>query len=346
MTEMNPEQVFRKYPSIKNARWRKQMTFIEERMRDDTIFVVTEKIHGSNFGFIVTPKKEVLCFRRNGLLEEDDQFYNWREIRDKYAPILLELYETNMSFTNKTLRVYGELFGGYYDGVSEGTRIQKEVQYSTHNDFVVFDMSLDTEYLDFSDTCYHAMSVGLHTVPQLMSGTFEQCMEVSPEFITNLPNKFKLEELEDNYAEGVVIRPNVNIEMVDDEGRPQGRVMLKVKSSKFEEKEGRKSTPKVQVELPENMQHILDSVLEYITEARVVAVASKELELTAKDFGVIVKLTLEDALGDVRVENTKLGMELDELDKADFKTLNKIFTKKAASLVRKYFMSENVFGND
>lgn len=53
-------------------------------------WVVTEKIHGSNFCF-TTDGKEIKCAKRNALIEDDKSFFGHKEILKRLTPAILKV---------------------------------------------------------------------------------------------------------------------------------------------------------------------------------------------------------------------------------------------------------------
>ena len=96
-------------------------------------FVVFEKIHGTNTGchiyFDEDEEVYILLSKRTSYLYGKDniQFFNIAQTYNKYISNLIECaktacYETGLDFRGKTIRFYGELYGGDYNKTkSEGT---------------------------------------------------------------------------------------------------------------------------------------------------------------------------------------------------------------------------------
>jgi Rnl2 family RNA ligase len=78
-------------------------------------WVVTEKIHGSNFSFI-TDGKDIRCAKRSALLGSNEEFLNYQFILEKYRSNVLEAYKIVKQHSPdlEVMKIYGELFGGSY----------------------------------------------------------------------------------------------------------------------------------------------------------------------------------------------------------------------------------------
>lgn len=119
------------YPSIKNL---KINDIIDARSKDAR-FKVSEKIHGANFSLCLSGNEIYSC-SRNIVLEDDADFFNHKEILEKYKKDLLIIKEIESDA--KDIRIFGELAGG---------NIQKDADYGDI-DFYLFDIFIDFERID------------------------------------------------------------------------------------------------------------------------------------------------------------------------------------------------------
>ncbi len=115
--------------------------------------------------------------------------------------------------------VYGEIFGGLYNGKSRNPHIQRGVEYSPNLHFYAFDVAVAAHSkvgrLPFAESLEILKESGfLHSEP-LMVGTLEQCLAFEVKsFSTTIPSKLGLPppinpddgSLIPNIAEGVVLR--------------------------------------------------------------------------------------------------------------------------------------------
>lgn len=306
---------FQKYPSIENPR-EKIISDLEKYgyTESDNQWCATEKIHGSNFSFI-TDGENILCARRSSILN-DEQFYNYQDVLSKYRNDILRLFdEIKIEFPEITqIQIYGELFGGYFpEFVSSKPRIQKGVHYTPDIDFMVFDISVtsgeETVLLsqDDIDLYFSCDTMMLKSVPVIACGTYEELAAMSPIFATKIPDMLGLPPIENNFAEGFVMKLNKRHTV------GHTRPILKCKNFKFAEV-NKKST-KSFVDDP-SYQHVLP----YCTQER--------FNNTVSKFGPDVNLHMltnffvNDAVDDYKKDLTE--KDLIEFAKSEKKIKKKI----------------------
>ena len=197
-----------RYPSLLNERELALVVATDERK-----YLVTEKFHGSNFQFtvdMIDDRLVIEAFRRNGKIHENDTFYGWREIREKYRGV----FETMYHLIGHKFGIFGELIGGFYPGVKRNPsalRVQNFIHYAPTNEFVVFDMyDAGTNRFWSFDAMYRmAKWAGMHVVEPLHRNmTLAEICEIDHENQTpGFPvNVLKLPEAKDNFIEGYVLR--------------------------------------------------------------------------------------------------------------------------------------------
>lgn len=307
---------FKKYPSITNSY---QAEFLEKvsLYNNETKWFVQEKVHGANFA-IYSDGNEVKCAKRTSFVDCDERFYNHPTVMEKYAKSVMHIARRYGEVI-----VYGELCGGAYDGQYEGKMIQRGVQYCPHNDFLIFDIMANGEFMRFESVIEIARDYDLNICPVLISGPLEDCLKYPNEFPSIVPELFNLPIIANNICEGVVIRPNQSIFF------GESRIILKNKNSIFSEKDERPI--KLTQEFPEELQPILDEITPYINENRVLAVASKIGEVSINDFQKLMGLTIQDAIeeaGDIAYK---------KLEPILRKPVNKELQRHVIPLVRNYF---------
>lgn len=160
------ESKFLKYPSIESGDNSKYVRKMKE-IYDKTKFIATEKIHGANFQFIVSKGDNgeliIKCGKRTSILEEDENFYGWQTVRDKYTESLKILFEQlvneNPTDNIKGFRLFGEIFGGKYPGIkANGFKpVQQGIYYFNQVDFMGFDLFIvcnnpDSEIQNLTET--------------------------------------------------------------------------------------------------------------------------------------------------------------------------------------------------
>merc|ERR1712178_150688 len=81
------------YPKFKNHYDEKTIKWIQKQVEnyENKTFVATEKLHGSNFS-IYTDGKSIKCARRNGFLEENENFHQAQNIAEKMKDKIFGLY--------------------------------------------------------------------------------------------------------------------------------------------------------------------------------------------------------------------------------------------------------------
>jgi Rnl2 family RNA ligase len=210
-------------------------------------WVVTEKIHGANFCFVVDGR-EVRGANRRELLAEGDPFFGWQAVRDRLRPALLAAFAEVRALTPglRRLFVFGELFGGGYPHpdvapVPGVQPVQTGVWYAPGIEFCAFDMAAERDgasgraYLAYETVMRVAESVGLPCAAPLLVGSYTDAMNLPLGFDSRVPARLNLPGLPPgtNKAEGVVVKPLRELTL----GTPAGpiRPILKRKIPEFAE---------------------------------------------------------------------------------------------------------------
>lgn len=183
-------------------------------------WVVTEKIHGANFCFVVEGDT-VRCANRRALLAESDSFFGFQRVRDALQEQVREVAARVCKACPNTIRVflYGELFGGGYphaevSSVSGVQPVQTGVWYAPDIRFAAFDLRIESKtdshiYMDFEEAIAYWEQVGLfHTAP-VHIGSYESATAYPVRFDSTIPSRLGLPTLPvgTNLAEGVVLKP-------------------------------------------------------------------------------------------------------------------------------------------
>ena len=226
---------FVKYNSIINTFKGDELDFIRINHADDLKGVtwnIYEKIHGANFS-LWYDGVELRSAKRSSFCSED--FFSSKDVVERYTANVHACF----AMLKKPIVIYGELFGGHYDGTFKAPhakRIQQEVQYCPHNDFAVFDIATINEdstltFLDEAEFQDVAFASGFFTAPFLGTmNTLDEAIAVDPVFQTIVPTRWSLKRLENNMAEGVVIKPSKPLFMYDNK-----RIIFKKKNDLFKE---------------------------------------------------------------------------------------------------------------
>lgn len=323
---------FRKFTSLENGYRQKFVNYCSMLGVKD--WVATEKVHGANFSFIaepdktevgdlrVTPAKRSSTIGANAVGDYD--FYGCTDVVEDYADKIRflndRLWDAGIIESGDVTITYGELFG---DG------IQKEVKYG-EKDFIAYDIKVirgaQEFWLEWPIVQSYCLMSDIPTVPELATGTLDDLLAISPEFVTKLGP-----QTEDNVSEGFVIK-----QLHKEQLLPHGaRACIKVKSEKFKEKKGKDTkAPAAPIVLTEEQEKLYSELSLYVTEARLRNVLSKIGTVNQKQFGMLQGLLIQDA---------KAEFERDERDevpihKDDWKVLKKPFGNLCVNTVRHYWM--------
>lgn len=309
-------------------------------------WIVTEKIHGSNFSFSIDTKNlSIEYFSRNQKLTDNDSFYNYKKVIEamniNYNSIIDSL-KNNKIDCNKVI-IFGEIFGGYYPGIEKDNTsklVQKGIYYSPNNRFLAFDVIFyidddNYRYANYDEFLKVLEGSNIQTAPLL-----KRCSSLSEALLypndgTSMVHKlYNLPELENNIMEGVVIKPFDYIKLNNDK-----RVILKHKNSKFSEVNGgtrvKQLSTSVRLEETENyIKELIEYIPDYINENRLNAVISKmvfpeTIELHKK-IGMIIGEMSKDVYKDISKDHEELVNKLDTKEKV------KVITKRISMLVGEF----------
>lgn len=290
---------FTKFPSLENTYRQKEIDKIVMMEIKDQ-WVVTEKVHGANFSFWVyknveTKEIDIKCAKRSGWIEEDEKFFNYKPVLEKYRPMLEKLRGDVLD----NFVIYGELFGG---------NIQSGMCYSLEQDFVAFDMRWINEdgslgwVLDKLTMLTLKDDYNLPVTPLIgVYDTFEEALAVEESFTSKLIRQDFDGKEEHKETEGIVIEPNNAVY------EPNGsRVYLKKKTKRFLEKGGKPNIKhKSPVVLQETVQFKLDQALMFLNKNRFDSVVSKIGEVSIKDIGKVMGLLTQDIVVDMEKDLEK-----------------------------------------
>lgn len=335
---------FTKYSEIENTYRNDEIERIRSHGFDapSIKWGVTEKVDGSNLSFWVSPDY-IRVAKRSQFLSPGEIFYNHNVILEKYQTDFYNIYQIIRAQYGQYfpyIIIYGEIFGGSYnhpDVSKDNTarKVQNRIQYCPWNDYYVFDIAFpdsNTDKIVFLTTDefnFACANTNLLYAKTLFSGTFDECLSFNKEFITTIPKILNLPEIENNYAEGVVIKPDIPLSF-----RNGRRVILKNKIDKFSEITKTKKEKKPL--LPEVSEYI-EYIKDYITESRYISVVSKIGEVSFDNFGEIIKNYSEDVLN----EFIKDYPDFETLDKDIKKQITKEMNKIISPLIRNQLMKWN-----
>lgn len=219
-------------------------------------WVATEKVHGAHFAVVCDAQVcdavdsdavEVRPAKRRELLDEDalDSFFGvsrlWPTLAVAAGRCAAALRRASGA-AEAQVTLYGELAGGGYphgdvEAVDLAQPVQTGVWYAPDLFWLVFDAQLsvgERRWWAAERTVRSAAEeAGLAVVPVLARGPLSRLQDLPAAFPSRVPALFGLPEIEDNLAEGYVLKPAGEWE--ESSGGP--RPLLKVKQKAFAEDE-------------------------------------------------------------------------------------------------------------
>jgi Rnl2 family RNA ligase len=209
-------------------------------------WVVTEKVHGANFCFLLDGR-EVRCAKRKAMLAPGEDFFGHGAVLARLEGRLAALFlaARNAIEGLATLYVYGELFGGAYPHplvapVPGVQAVQTGVYYAPDVEFCAFDLGYTLEgggprdYVDYDRALGLLRGAEIFAAEPLFRGPYTEAMAFPERFESGVARALGLPPLPPgNLAEGVVIKPCPPI-WID---TPKGRVrpVVKKKIAEFAE---------------------------------------------------------------------------------------------------------------
>jgi Rnl2 family RNA ligase len=318
-----------KYDSVNNltsAMMEKGYTPYNVNIPDnpDYEYVGVEKLHGANFSIIYKFSDKTISYaRRNDILKKDEKFHDYLNVMEQSQECINSVVNKikNEYGNVELITIYGELFGGEYEGYENRNSkpVQKEIQYHPEYKFIPFDIKVDKKFLNWNKFVEIIKETNFKLLEPLIIGDYETVVNFEVEQqITKIPDLYNLPPIQSNFMEGIIIKPTE--ELYD---RRDNRIIVKKKTKQFTEKNITSGV----IIVPENIQKIKC----YITKNRLNNVISKELEVSVKDTGKLIKLLLDDSFEEYLKETT------DVITSKNLKIARKMLTFYAVSVVRKYF---------
>lgn len=247
------------------------------------------------------------------------------------------------------LTVYGELFGGKYPhpDVKENLDVkfvQKGPWYSPNIEFYAFDIKTEHGFLNYDECVRLFEKVGFLYAKVLKRGLLKDLIQFNVEKMeTTVTNLLNLPKLEENYAEGIVLKP-VNAHFIK-----QCRVIIKKKSQAFTEKtcltkeELFAKKLKKQKSLLEKHGKI-DAASEsckelkilmkgYVNVNRLKGLLSKLGPVDLKGLAKLIGLIAKDALHDFEIDH---GEPFGKLKDEEKKQVTRVLSDCASDLIQKH----------
>lgn len=232
--------IFKSYHKIEEDFKRFNLSVEDNRLLNKIDWVVTEKIHGANFS-VITNGNYIRYTKRKELLEDQDDFFGYKQPLQKLELNFLALYEQiQKDFPQVTqISIYGELFGGGYPHAaispnSEVSLVQSGIYYSPHIEFMVFDIFLiqpEKElFLNYHTVIKYCQQFGIAYCLPLHIGKLAEALNFNYDFQSTIPKILGLPQLEiPNKAEGIVIKPVEDIWITTDKGPIRPIIKRKIK---------------------------------------------------------------------------------------------------------------------
>lgn len=296
---------FNKYNSLTNHDVTKFINLVVMNDLATGEFVATEKAHGANFGLHFNGT-EYRSSKRSGINGVDENFHGSVKIAADYEQCVAALYNyiwlVHKLEDGFDLAIRGEVIGGMFKGVqaNHASRVQKEVEYSINNEFIVFDIEINGEPVSYNAFESLCMKFSFTQCPELKRGTLQELLEMNNEFDSVIPALYGNENFEGNTTEGFVIRP-----VYGERYLPNGaRVIIKSKNSKFKENGGKK-VKKSSVHLTDSENALATDLTAFMCVNRISNLFSKYAEITGwKDFPKFAGLLFQDTVEDFNAERS------------------------------------------
>jgi len=271
---------FVKWPSIENTYQEKFITSALSAFPELTTatYLITEKLHGSNWQFCVSPDG-VRCGSRKRFLDPAGSFQgaDVTAITKKYSHVISYLQQKAIR-TGHTYRLFGELIG---------LNVQKGVDYGEGHRILFFGLMVDDVLLPPPFLGVLVTTTGIPLVPIV---TKVQGLRAALEYDTNFLSL--LNPVEGNICEGVVIQPYRRVYQL-----PNGSTfLLKKKNEAFMEKQRMPKPPSPGAPEVTRLNLVFRN---YLTGARLDGVFSKRGRIEEiQQMGQYIRYMLEDAKED------------------------------------------------
>ncbi len=278
---------------------------------------VCEKVHGANFGFYWFKESNIIKYgKRTSFIDDNDIFFGYKEILPNTLPKIQLIIENinkkyELAQRLEKIIIFGELFGGIYPNMKTKSKaIQKEVYYSPNLGFYAFDIYVKKEnedgyFLEYDESCNIFEEVNiLYAKPLAIYDNFEDVLKHPIYYESTISEKLGLPKLENNKAEGIIIR---NMKKIDksifDEHQEYDllyryrkipeKVIIKIKIPEFMENKSENYS----------LKSWKDKAKAQMTSNRLQSAISKIGELDENNQSQIFKLYIEDILEEIDGKN-------------------------------------------
>ena len=265
---------FKKFSDVENSYHEKFFSKVKG-LGDTGNWVALEKVHGSNFSFIVSPNS-LRVAKRTSILEEGTNFngINYEKLIEKYREPCQKLFSILMSENCQQITIFGEIFGGIYEGLptKDTNHVQKGVYYFNEIEFYAFDIWNGKQYLNYDECMKLFEECNFFYAKPIFTGTLEEVLKISNTFESTIPELLGMPKLENNIAEGLVLKPIKSFYL------PSGkRVILKSKTPQFSEVKKKPPQEKKDLSNVDVTQNRLDNVKSHGVEGNCLGLLVKDI---------------------------------------------------------------------
>lgn len=301
-------------------------------------WVLVEKIHGSNSGFVYQCQEGEPTYqlaRRNGFVPPTElkSFFNIEKAYQPYLEKLNQLcesacYELGLDHRHHQVVVNCELYGA---------DIQKGMNYHDTESILVFDIRVDNTFLSYEKVRTLCALHGLPVVPLIQQGTLDNLItsfQAQLEgFNSHVPQKIHGQPVTDAPAEGVILRPLLLDDIYDP--KAVNSMVQRYKWKKMEHCERPKKKVVTEGEQT-HLQALMEEAVGYINIQRLHTFKSKvgvECIMKKQNIGKNINELVKDTLVDIR-EESKFTSLLQ--NKKLFAELRKMISQTSARLIQTF----------
>lgn len=282
-------------------------------------FVCTEKIHGTNYSFLCDRDTyKVTPCKRSSVLGENESFMGHQKIYNKYKDEIVKILKEleNQYQDIKSIQLFGELFGGGYDGKSakDAKKIQKGVNYHNDNEFMAYDLKITlnnkTFYYDFNKLVQLMENSNIKLVPIIFRGSLEEVLKLDPAFQSTVYSYFGLNKMKNEselVSEGYVVHPIIEMNFPESSRRPNDRFIFKFKNPIFSET--LPATTQTNIKTAVSKAQNIDLLRNYLTQNRYDNVISKLTDDEKSQIKKVHKMLYDDVLTDFKTDNDGITEE-------------------------------------
>lgn len=204
-------------------------------------WVALEKLHGGQL-VVAFDGDRAYVGKRKAWLGADEPFFGWQLLAAELAAGVRALAAAAGA---KHLVLFGEIIGGSYPHpdvapVPGLSPVQTGIWYTPALAWIAFDALVAAGDADDGELLAHreleelAAASGVRTAPRLARGTRTELERVEVRFATTVPAWFGLPPLDNNLAEGIVLKP-------DARSAPDARPVIKRKLPEFDDERFREA---------------------------------------------------------------------------------------------------------